>query len=195
MELKEGKIAVKLARESAEGFLLERKKPKTENLPAVFYEKRGAFVTLHTYPEMELRGCIGYPEPIYPLQKAICDCSIYACQDPRFEPVRKEELPKIIFEVSVLTKPHLIECKNPKDYPKNIKIGVDGLIVRKGFHSGLLLPQVATEHKLSNEEFLEHTCMKAGLAPDSWLDKECKIFKFQAEVFSEKKPNGEVIRK
>jgi uncharacterized protein (TIGR00296 family) len=194
MDLKEGKLAVELARNSVENYVSGKDSPKTDKLPQVFQENRGAFVTLHTYPDKELRGCIGYPEPVFPLKKALEDCAVHACQDPRFRPLQKSELPKIIVEVSILTKPELIECKNCKDYPKQVKIGEDGLIIRKGWNSGLLLPQVATEHKFSAKEFLEHTCMKAGLSPDSWLDQNCKVFKFQAEIFGEKSPSGEIVR-
>jgi hypothetical protein len=190
MELKEGRLAVQLARKIVEDFVSGKARP-AEKLPQVFQENRGAFVTLHTYPKRELRGCIGYPEPVYPLHKALTDCAVHACQDPRFPSVKKSELSKIIVEVSILTKPELMECA-PKDYPKHVKIGKDGLIIRKGWNSGLLLPQVATEHKFSAKEFLEHTCMKAGLSPDSWLDKDCKLFKFQADIFSEKTPCGKI---
>jgi uncharacterized protein (TIGR00296 family) len=192
MDLKEGKLAVQLARKSMEDFVSGKDTPNTERLPAVFSENRGAFVTLHTYPEKELRGCIGYPEPVFPLRKALTDCAVHACQDSRFRPVQKPELSKIIMEVSILTKPQLIECKSPRENPKHVKIGKDGLIVRKGWNSGLLLPQVATDHKFSAKEFLEHTCMKAGLSPDSWLDQNCKIWKFQAEIFGEKTPGGKI---
>jgi uncharacterized protein (TIGR00296 family) len=191
MDLKEGRIAVELARKSAENYVSGKDVPKPENLPKVFYENHGAFVTLHTYPGKELRGCIGYPEPILPLHKALTDCAIHACQDPRFKPVQKPELSRIIVEVSILTKPELIEC-SPREYPKHVKIGEDGLIVRKSWYSGLLLPQVAPEHGFSAKEFLEHTCMKAGLSPDSWLEENCKIYKFQAEIFGEKMPGGTV---
>ena len=190
MNLSEGRLAVELARKSVENFVSGKDAPKTE-LPEIFQENRGAFVTLHTYPEKELRGCIGYSEPVFPLRKALEDCAVHACQDPRFPTLRKPELPKIIVEVSILTKPQLMECA-PKEYPKHVKIGQDGLIARKGWNSGLLLPQVATEHGFSAKEFLEHTCMKAGLSPDSWTEKECKLFKFQAEIFSEETPNGKI---
>jgi uncharacterized protein (TIGR00296 family) len=116
---------------------------------------------------------------------------VHACQDPRFKPLQKSELPKIIVEVSILTKPQLIEC-SLREHPRHVKIGEDGLIIRKGWNSGLLLPQVATEHGFSAKEFLEHTCMKAGLSPDSWLEQNCKIYKFQAEIFGEKTPGGKV---
>jgi uncharacterized protein (TIGR00296 family) len=191
MDLREGRLAVQLARKAAESFVLGKKFPEPYELPGVFREIRGAFVTLHTYPERELRGCIGYPEPVFPLQKALADCAAQACRDPRFPTVQKSEFPKIIVEVSILTKPELIEC-SPEELPKHVKIGQDGLIIRKGWQSGLLLPQVAPEHGFSAREFLEHTCMKAGLPPDSWLDGGCKAFKFQAEIFAEKAPNGKI---
>ena len=190
MDIKEGRLAVELARRAVEDFVSGKARP-AEKLPQVFQENRGAFVTLHTYPEKELRGCIGYPEPVFPLRKALEDCAVHVCQDPRFPPVQKSELSKIIVEVSILTKPQLMEC-SPREYTRHVKIGEDGLIIRKGWSSGLLLPQVATEHKFSAKEFLEHTSMKAGLSPDSWLDKDCKLFKFQAEIFTEKTPGGAV---
>jgi uncharacterized protein (TIGR00296 family) len=107
--------------------------------------------------------------------------------------VKESELKRIIFEVSVLTKPELIEC-DPSDYPRHVKIGNDGLIVRRGFHSGLLLPQVAEELKCTAKDFLRHTCLKAGLLPDSWLDGGCKVYKFHAEIFAEEIPRGEIVR-
>jgi len=194
MDMKEGELAVKLARKTAEVWASGKEIPKTEKLPKLFQENRGVFVTLHTYPEKELRGCIGYPEPVLPLHKALTDCAVHACQDPRFRPVQKSELSKIIVGVSILTKPEIIRCSDPRDYPKNIKIGQDGLIIKKSFRSGLLLPQVATEHGFSSEEFLEHTCMKAGLPPGAWMERDCTICRFQAEIFGEKTPGGKVVK-
>jgi uncharacterized protein (TIGR00296 family) len=186
----EAKKLIEIARKSI-SYAFENKRYEVKE--RIFEEKKGIFVTLLTYPEKELRGCIGIPEPILPLKKAIVEAAISsAFNDPRFPPLEKEELNQIIIEISILTKPELIKVKNPKEYLNEIKIGRDGLIVKKGFFSGLLLPQVATEYKWSVEEFLSQTCMKAGLMPDAWLDKETKIFKFQAEVFCEKEPNGEI---
>jgi len=193
MDLTEGKLAVQLARKAAECFVRGEKAPKPEDLPAVFHENSGAFVTLHTYPERKLRGCIGYAEPIVPMYKALMDCAVHACQDPRFPPVQKSELSRIIVEVSILTKPCLIECP-PEDYPRHVKIGRDGLIVKKGFRSGLLLPQVGEELKCTAKDFLRHTCLKAGLMPDTWKEGECKIYKFQAQIFVEETPGGNIER-
>lgn len=186
----EAKKLIEIARKS---ILFAFDNKRYEVREKIFEEKKGIFVTLLTYPEKELRGCIGIPEPILPLKKAIVEAAISsAFNDPRFPPLEKKELDQIIIEISILTKPELIKVENPKEYLNEIKVGRDGLIVKKGIFSGLLLPQVATEYGWSTEEFLSQTCMKAGLTPDTWLDKETKIFKFQAEVFCEKEPNGEI---
>lgn len=192
LTLKEGKVLVKLARKIIEAhFSGEKIKiPKLE----ILEEERGIFVTLKRFPGNELRGCIGYTEGIMPLNRAIQEISLAsAFNDPRFHPVRKDELKNLLVEVSILTLPELIKVNDPRDYPKKIKIPGDGLIVEKDFRKGLLLPQVPVEWKWNVEEFLSHTCMKAGLTPDSWLNSEIKIYKFSAEVFSEEKPEGEVV--
>jgi len=153
-------------------------------------------VTLTRYPSDDLRGCIGYPEPIMPLIDAIKDSAVSASsRDPRFPPVRTEELDHIKVEVSLLTPPTEISVNKPKDYVKAVKVGEDGLIVQRNWARGLLLPQVPVEWSWDAEEFLCQTCMKAGLTPDSWLQQGTKVFKFQAEVFSETKPRGDVKRR
>ena len=147
-------------------------------------ELSGVFVTL--YEGEELRGCIGFPEPVEPLYVAVVDAARAAAfEDPRFPPLKKSELSKIRIEVSVLTKPELIEVSSSSEYLKKIKVGEDGLIVRCGFDSGLLLPQVAVEYAWTVEEFLENTCMKAGLPADCWKSLKCRIFKFQAKIYKE----------
>ncbi len=180
--------AVKTARQALELWVRKGKKLEPKKYPKPLGEKRGVFVTLHTWPERQLRGCIGFPEPVMPLIKAIIDSACAAAEDPRFPPVQANELDRIVVEVSILTKPELIKAENPEDYPKQIKIGTDGLIVRKGMFSGLLLPQVAVEWNFSEEEFLSHTCQKAGLPDTEWLEPDTKIYKFRSEIFSEKEP-------
>jgi hypothetical protein len=101
----------------------------------------------------------------------------------------------VVFEVSVLTPPELIKVSKTNEYPSKIKIGEDGLIVERGMFKGLLLPQVPVEWGWDEEEFLCQCCIKAGLPPDNWLLKDTKIYKFQAIIFEEEKPNGEVKRK
>jgi uncharacterized protein (TIGR00296 family) len=192
--MEEGKLAVKIAREAIE-CAVKNRAVKDIKLPNIFKIKSGVFVTINTYPSKELRGCIGYPEPYFPLIDAIKDSANSATQDPRFPRLQEGELNHIVVEVSLLTPPALIKVKDPKDYIKEVVIGKDGLIAEKGQFRGLLLPQVPVEWKWKVDEFLSHTCMKAGLMPDAWLNKDIKIYKFSAEIFMETKPKGEVIKK
>ena len=144
----------------------------------------------------ELRGCIGYPEPVYPLVEATIKAAIAAAtQDPRFYPVSLKELGHCIIEVSVLTKPELLKVDSPKEYPEKVEVGRHGLIVERGLARGLLLPQVPVDEGWTSEEFLSHTCMKAGLMPDCWLDEETKIYTFEGIVFAETSPKGEVVER
>jgi len=194
----EGKFLVKLARETVRTYLEKKETLKVpEETPKKLFEKCGVFVTisiLHN-SEKELRGCIGYPYPTIPLVEAVIDSAINAStQDPRFNPMRLNELDKVVFEVSVLTPPELVEVNNPKEYLKEIRVGQDGLILEKGYYKGLLLPQVPVEWGWREEEFLCQCCMKAGLPPDSWLTKGTKVYKFRAIIFEEEKPEGEVKR-
>jgi len=179
----ERKSALKIARESLEMWVKERKRYQSQVLPKIFKEKRGCFVTLKE--DDALRGCIGFPEPVLPLGDALGEAVREASEDSRFPPVKPNELTEIEIEISVLTVPKLFAGEKKK-LPEIIKIGVDGLIMRRGFYSGLLLPQVATEWHFGKEEFLDQTCLKAGLNPGDWLDEDVQVFTFQAEVFSEK---------
>jgi len=139
----------------------------------------GVFVTLTI--QGELRGCIGYVTGVKPLINSVFEMAREAAfDDPRFHPLTKEELEEIDIEISVLTP---LE-KVASDY-KAI-IGVDGLIVRKGYRSGLLLPQVAVEWRYDSEQFIQQTCLKAGMNRKCYTDKDVEIFKFQAEIFNEK---------
>jgi hypothetical protein len=189
--LEEGKILVGLARRTVEDYVGEGKVPPVPKEPRSLREKRGVFVTLTK--KGELRGCIGHPLPTTPLAEAVIDSAVSsATKDPRFPPVKPDELSEIEVEVSVLTKPEVIRVKHPREYPEHIKIGRDGLILEWGGYAGLLLPQVPVEWGWDAEEFLSHTCMKAGLTPDCWLNKDVRIQKFSAQVFKEKTPRGEV---
>ena len=194
LNLDEGKKAVSFAREVIEEYVKNKTVPEIE-LPDVFNEKHGAFVTIHTYPEYELRGCIGVPLPVMPLKEAIVEGATSATRDPRFPPLSPDELDNIVVEVTVLTEPELIRVDKPSDYLSEIEIGRDGLIVEQGFFKGLLLPQVPVEQGWDKEEFLSHTCMKAGLMPDAWFDKNTKIYRFSGQVFTETKPRGEIKEK
>lgn len=194
LSLDEGIKAVTFARDVVEQHVKNNSTPSAD-LKGVFKEKQGAFVTLHTYPEHDLRGCIGIPLPVMPLRDAIIEGAKSATRDPRFPPLAENELDNIIIEVTILTKPELIEVNQPQDYLSNIEIGRDGLIVEQGLFKGLLLPQVPIEQGWDKEEFLSHTCMKAGLMPDAWFDKNTKISKFSGQIFTEIKPRGEIKEK
>ena len=187
----EGEKAVKFAREVVDRYV-KGEKIEDRDLGEKFREKSGAFVTILTYPDRGLRGCIGIPEPIYDLKTSIIESAKSATRDPRFPPLTREELPNIIIEVTILTPPRLIEVRSPKEYLEKIKIGRDGLIVEKGFYRGLLLPQVPVEWKWDVEEFLSQTCIKAGLPPDAWIDEDTKVYSFQGQIFAEREPYGEV---
>jgi uncharacterized protein (TIGR00296 family) len=194
----EGKFLIHLARNTVTKYLETGKVPKPpKETPKKLFEHCGVFVTISipVKGKKELRGCIGYPYPTSPLVEAVIDSAINAAtQDPRFEPLTFDELGKVVFEVSVLTPPELVDVKNPKEYLSKIKVGEDGLIVERGPYKGLLLPQVPVEWGWCEEEFLCQCCRKAGLPPDSWLTKDAKIYKFKAIVFDEETPNGEVKR-
>lgn len=190
MNLEQGKNLVKLARASITSYFSNKSFSTKE-----FSEKRGVFVTLHK-TNKELRGCIGFPEPIFPLGKAVAESARAAAfSDPRFLPLTKKELNNIIIEVSVLTIPKLIQVKKPTEYFKKIEIGKDGLVAELLPFKGLLLPQVPIPLKWDTEQFLDNVCMKANLPPKAWHQLECKIYKFQAEIFTEEKPNCKVIKK
>ncbi len=190
----DGILAIRLARASIDHAVLGRPIPDIE-VPRKFLEDSGAFVTLSTYPGHDLRGCIGYPEPYFPLRDALIKAAQGATHDPRFPRLREGELDRIVVEVSLLSPPEPINVRNPKEYLRLVKIGVHGLIVERGPYRGLLLPQVPVEYGWDAETFLSHTCMKAGLFADAWLDSKTKLFSFTGEVFSEQKPRGPVKRK
>jgi uncharacterized protein len=140
-------------------------------------EPRGAFVTIHTGGE--LRGCIGRVDADTPLYLAVEQLAVAAAtRDPRFDPLRAEELPETRVEVSVLSP---LRSARAED----VEIGKHGLVITRGVRRGLLLPQVAIEHKLDREHFLDETCAKAGLPPGAWNEPGTTLEIFTAEVFRE----------
>ena len=181
----EGEEGLKLARTAIVKQLSENNRMKApDSLPVSFEEKCGVFVTLNKYEN--LRGCIGYPYPIFKLKDAIIDAAISAAlKDPRFPPVSMDEFEDITIELTVLTTPKVLNVE-PEKLPEQIEIGRHGLIVKKGIYQGLLLPQVATENKWSAEEFLCQTCWKAGLPQDAWLLKDTVVSTFEGQIFKEK---------
>jgi len=190
----DGDVLVKTARKAVTEFLSNGNRMKLEpDLEKKFSFNSGVFVTLNS-PE-GLRGCIGFPMPDKKLSRAIVDGAIAAAtEDPRFSPVTMKELDNIVFEVTVLTPPVEIDVSDPMEYLSKIKVGRDGLIIRHSFSSGLLLPQVPVEYGWNVEEFLQHTCEKAGLARDTWKNESVKIEKFEGIIFKEETPNGTIVR-
>jgi uncharacterized protein len=188
----EGARAVRLARESIDRVV--RSGPDAElaawaqslDLPPVFDRPQGVFVTLRTRPTELLRGCVGFPQTHQPLRLALPSAARSAAlDDPRFLPVAPEELAGLSVEVSLLTVPTRVEVFPRERLPGFIKLGTDGLIIGQGRFSGLLLPQVAVEQEWNAAQFLDETCVKAGLPPGSWLSTETSVLRFQCEVFRE----------
>lgn len=199
--LEDGTILINFTRENIEFYLSNNRGiPIPDEIKRKFSDKYGAFVTLNKYDVSgnPLRGCIGYIEPTYSLYDVIHKVSISsAVEDPRFPSVSLDEMNNIVIELSILTPPKLLEVNDPKEYLEKIVIGRDGLIAEKGMRRGLLLPQVPVEHgrNWDVETFLSQTCSKAWLDSNAWRDKSTKIFSFQAILFEEKEPRGEVVRK
>ena len=137
-----------------------------------------AFVTLEKAGQ--LRGCIGHTTAVEPLYKTVSDCAIQAAvSDPRFPPVGINELDRLHIEISVLTPMQKVKSLD------EIKVGRDGLMIFKGSNRGLLLPQVATDYGWSETQFLEQTCVKAGLPVNAYKSPDAVIYRFQAVVFGE----------
>jgi AmmeMemoRadiSam system protein A len=166
-----------LARRSVEAAVGGAGPALPETKDPIFLEKRGAFVTLKNGED--LRGCIGYPLPYKPLAAAVAEMAVAAAtEDTRFEPIAEAELGDLEIEISVLTVPH------PIGDVSEIEVGRHGIIVSKGYHRGLLLPQVPLEYGWDLETYLRHGCLKAGLPQDEWK-RGARIEVFEAEVFSE----------
>jgi len=190
----DGAVLVKTARKAVTEFLSNGNRMKLESdLEEKFSFNSGVFVTLNN-PD-GLRGCIGFPMPEKKLSHAIIEGAIAAAtEDPRFPSVKTNELNDIVFEVTVLTPPIVVDVSDPMEYLEKIKVGRDGLIIRHSFSSGLLLPQVPVEYGWNVEEFLQHTCEKAGLSRDTWKNESVKIEKFEGIIFKEETPNGAIVR-
>lgn len=173
----EQKTCLKLARQALEHYFETAGRLRSPVKSGTLKEKRGAFVTLHI--DGELRGCVGYPVPVKPLDETIIEMAVAAAsQDTRFEPLEAKEMKGLKIEISVLGLPE------PVGDPAQVEVGCHGIIVSKGFHKGLLLPQVPVEHGWDRETYLCHGCLKAGLPPEEWK-KGAKLEIFTAQVFSE----------
>jgi len=170
---------LRIARLSVESAVRDRKPYRPPSPSSLgLLQERGAFVTLTRHGE--LRGCIGYTSPLLPLYMAASDVAAYAAlRDPRFPPVRPDELSDLEYEISVLSPfHHVID-------PKLVKVGQHGLLIRRGEQQGILLPQVPVEQKWDRATFLQEVSLKAGLENDAWRDELADLFTFTALVFSD----------
>ncbi len=194
-----GEFLVRLARRAVTEYLREgrRVEPPPET-PSLLRRKGAAFVTIETVTSRggyELRGCIGLIYPVKPLAETVIEAAIEAAtQDPRFPPMRPEELGRVVFEVSVLG-PFEKLPGDPAERVKAVKVGVHGLLVKRGFFQGLLLPQVPVEYLWDEETFLSETCVKAGLPPSCWLDEDTEVYRFTARIWKELEPGGRVVER
>ena len=178
LQLHERRELISIARESIRAALHREAAAVRRDLPAALTAPGAAFVSLHI--ETRLRGCIGSLEAVSPLHRAVASAAVSAAlRDPRFHPVTIEELSLIEIELSVISPMKRIASTD------EVVVGRDGLLIRQGRRGGLLLPQVAVQYGWDRDEFLDHTCIKAGLPPGSWRDARCEISSFTAEVFSE----------
>jgi AmmeMemoRadiSam system protein A len=167
---------LKISRETLERYVRNNEVYHPDINNPKLLSPKGAFVTLKK--NGELRGCIGFIEPILPLHQTIVQATIYAAsKDARFPPVASSELEEIELEISVLTPPVKI------DDPREIEVGRHGLIIAKGNQRGLLLPQVPIENRWSRRTFLQRTCQKAGLPKEAWREG-AEIYTFEAIVFN-----------
>jgi len=170
-------LMLRLARDTIAAHVEARPAPPVPEMSA-FASRGGAFVSLHS--RGELRGCIGHIEPDEPLGEVIARCAVSACSDdPRFPPISPIELPDLRIELSLLGP------LEPINGPADVEVGRHGLVVERGWHRGLLLPQVATEWKWDAETFLAQTCHKAGLPKNAWREG-VKMWRFEAEIFGER---------
>ncbi len=200
LSLSDGIFLVKLARRAVEekldsGATIE----PPPDTPEYMHRPGMVFTTIETYHgpgERSLRGCIGFLQPVYPLVEAVIRSAIEAAfNDPRFPPLEKHELDHVTFEVAVLSVPELLEASDRWELPAKIIIGRHGLVARRGWFQGTLLPQVPVEYCWDPETFLAETCMKAGMSPDCWLDNATQILTYEGRVFQEEQPLGEIVER
>ncbi len=191
LSLEEGAYLVRLARRAIEEYVRSKRRISVpEDAPEKLRARGMAFVTIERLSRggKELRGCIGFLQPVSSLLKVVIDAAIAAAvEDPRFPPLDPSELDSIVIEVSVLSPPRTV-----RDPLREIVIGRHGIIITRGWSSGTLLPQVPVDYCWDTETFLAEGCLKAGLEADCWLDPRTKIAVYEAVVFYEKEPRGEI---
>ncbi len=174
---KEQKELLKIARDTIVYYVTNRNVPAVISTSPGLNLHSGCFVTIKQ--KGELRGCIGNFVSDQPLYQLVQEMAVSAAtRDPRFYPMKVDDLADFALDISVLSP--LAKA----DSVEEIKVGVHGIYIVKGSYRGVLLPQVATEYGWNRDQFLQHTCIKAGLPQDAWQG-ECDIFIFSAQVFGE----------
>jgi AmmeMemoRadiSam system protein A len=170
---------LRIARQTLTDYLTRNTTPEYQVEEDGLLQEVAAFVTLRQR-NGELRGCIGRIEVSEPLYRTVQECTISAAtNDYRFSPVTAQELDDILIEISALSPFRAVGD------PDEIQVGQHGLLIRKDFRVGLLLPQVATDRGWNRDEFLKAVCLKAGLSSRAWRDAD--LYVFTAEVFEEEK--------
>lgn len=181
---KDGKELIGLSRLSLSRFLNDGVTLNGDACGERFRKYAGVFVTLKI--DGDLRGCIGYPYPVLPLCEAVIHSSISAAvEDPRFNSVTSGELERITVEVTVLGFPERLD-QYKSDFRDSVELGKHGLMVKSGFYSGLLLPQVAIEESMNIDQFIAATLLKAGLPKSEFMKKTTELYYFEGRIFSEK---------
>ena len=191
LTVEEGTELVYLARKAVESYLRDGKIINTTNESN---RKAGIFVTLYqthsSNSEKNLRGCVGYTIPSRNIYDTVIAAAINAAtEDYRFMALSQEELENTIFEVSVLTKPTLIQVDSTLAFQNEIIIGRHGLLLESRYGSGLFLPQVPVEQKWTINEYLVNLCNKAGAPTDAWKLSDSRLYKFRSLVFTENLPS------
>jgi hypothetical protein len=174
---KEQKELLQIARDTVVEYVTNRKVPAISTASPGLHLHSGCFVTVKQ--KGELRGCIGNFVSDQPLYLLVQEMAVSAAtRDPRFYPMKPEDLADFALDISVLSP--LKKAVSVEE----IKVGKHGIYIVKGDYRGVLLPQVATEYGWNRDQFLQHTCIKAGLPEDAWKG-ECDIYIFSAQVFGE----------
>ncbi len=191
IELDDGRAMVRFARKAIESHFTGEETKAPRAIKDILKKDKGVFVTLRVYPGKELRGQMGYTDGIMEMSRSLPEVAESAAfRDYRFPPFRKSELKTTLIEVSMLTKPRLIDG----DPLKKIKIGKHGLIVSDGDSKGILLPELAVKRGWSPREFISRTCMRGHLESDAWRDQGIEVYTFKAETFAEEEPGGKISR-
>jgi uncharacterized protein (TIGR00296 family) len=199
--LEQGAFLVKLARRAVEEFMKSRRiiKPPEDTPSRLLEDNYGVFTTIETVKEngtTELRGCIGFPRGNVNTARATINSALAAAfDDPRFAPLDVNELESVVFEVSVLSPLEEIKFNSPKELVNSIRVGVHGLVIERGMYSGLLLPQVPVEYCWDTVMFLDEACEKAYLRPECWAEKGTRVYTYEAQIFRERRPRGDVYER